>query len=214
MNKIDIPKIDSINKESSLQKISAELDKLKKIPVDKAPWPAFAYKPEVNFTIAYNDCIFIKYFVNEQYMRAMYNKANEPVYKDSCVEFFVSFDDGAGYYNAEFNCIGTCLLGFGSGRTERELLPENIISKIRHLSVINISNDKPNSGANWELVLMIPLEVFAYHEIHSLKSQRCKGNFFKCGDDLPEPHFITWNNIISEEPDFHLPQFFGEINFV
>lgn len=214
MNKIDIPQIDSINKESSLQKISVELNRLKKNSIDKAPWHAYAYKPKVLFTIAYNDCIFIKYFVTEKSIRALYGKTNDPVYKDSCVEFFISFNSEAEYYNMEFNCIGTCLMGYGSGKTERQLLSEKLIGEIRHLAIIKSSNDSYRNDVNWELTLMIPLEIFAYHNIHSLKDQRCRGNFFKCGDELPEPHFLAWNNITAGQPDFHLPQFFGDIQFV
>ncbi|HEX8038127.1 MAG TPA: carbohydrate-binding family 9-like protein [Chryseosolibacter sp.] len=39
-------------------------------------------------------------------------------------------------------------------------------------------------------------------------------DFYKCGDNLPEPHFITWNDVKAPKPDFHLPEFFGRINFL
>lgn len=68
--------------------------------------------------------------------------------------------------------------------------------------------------ADWELTLMIPLEVFSYHQINSLKGRQSKVNFFKCGDELPEPHFLAWRNIIAASPDFHLPDFFGTMHFV
>jgi hypothetical protein len=46
-----------------------------------------------------------------------------------------------------------------------------------------------------------------------LKGKTCRANFYKCGDDLPEPHFLSWNNIIADKPDFHLPQYFGTLTF-
>lgn len=51
-------------------------------------WNGLTYEPKVSFSIAYNDCIFLKYFVNEKYISAKYLNHNNPVYKDSCVEFF------------------------------------------------------------------------------------------------------------------------------
>ena len=36
----------------------------------------------------------------------------------------------------------------------------------------------------------------------------------KCGDDLTVPHFLSWNPIKTEKPDFHRPEFFGTVKFV
>ena len=38
-----------------------------------------------------------------------------------------------------------------------------------------------------------------------------KGNFYKCGDKTAIPHFGMWSPIDSEKPNFHQPQFFGEM---
>ncbi len=38
-------------------------------------------------------------------------------------------------------------------------------------------------------------------------------NFYKCGDKLTVPHFVTWNSIGTNKPDFHQPKFFGELYF-
>jgi hypothetical protein len=65
----------------------------------------------------------------------------------------------------------------------------------------------------WELSVAIPSNVFIHHLIPSLSGQKGRVNFHKCGDQLPVPHFLAWNNIQSAEPNFHLPEFFGEIYF-
>ncbi|MGH2565575.1 MAG: carbohydrate-binding family 9-like protein, partial [Ginsengibacter sp.] len=41
----------------------------------------------------------------------------------------------------------------------------------------------------------------------------CKVNFYKCGDKLPKPHFLTWNTVETEDPDFHAPEYFGSMEF-
>ena len=40
-----------------------------------------------------------------------------------------------------------------------------------------------------------------------------RANVYKCGDLLPVPHFISWNPITTESPDFHRPEFFGQMRF-
>ena len=70
-----------------------------------------------------------------------------------------------------------------------------------------------DSNIGWELTLSIPNNAFQYHQFKTLKGQNCRGNFYKCGDDLPQPHFVVWNNIETPEPDYHRPEFFGSIAF-
>jgi hypothetical protein len=40
-----------------------------------------------------------------------------------------------------------------------------------------------------------------------------KANFYKCGDELQTPHFLSWNPIEIDQPDFHRPDFFGTLEF-
>ncbi|KAF5300265.1 hypothetical protein FQR65_LT19374 [Abscondita terminalis] len=52
--------------------------------------------------------------VREDYIKAQYIRPNEAVWEDSCVEFFVSFDQKVHYYNIEMNPLGTGLVGYGT----------------------------------------------------------------------------------------------------
>jgi hypothetical protein len=187
------------------------LDTFEKHSIDNVPWPSYPYKPKVNFSIAYDSAnIFLKYYVTEKFIRAANGFINEPVYEDTCVEFFINFNKDPAYYNFEFNCIGNCLAGFGKGKTGRQLLSQEAISKIKYqVSIQNAEDDLKY----WELAVAIPFTVFSNHIITSLKGKECNVNFYKCGDMLKEPHFLTWSNIQSPEPDFHLPDFFGVLVF-
>ncbi|MDQ3291092.1 MAG: carbohydrate-binding family 9-like protein [Bacteroidota bacterium] len=216
MNKLEVPFLPLLDKNSSIEEVSAELDSLEKNIIDNIPWPVYSYKPSVKFALGYsNECLFIKFYVAEEAIRAKFRNINDPVYKDSCVEFFISFNEEEKYYNLEFNCLGTCRLGFGEGRENRTLVPEALIRKIRHsVSLQKTALPNGNQVTSWELTLIIPAEVFPYHEILSFKGIRARGNFYKCGDELPRPHYLTWNNINAAEPNFHLPEYFGEVQFV
>jgi hypothetical protein len=193
--------------------VSSFLNGSERQNIDNLLWSNDGYKPAVSFAMAYTeDSILLKYFVTEKYVKADYYQINDPVYKDSCVEFFIAFGDDENYYNLEFNRIGTALIAYGSGKNDREMLNESIISKIKSQHTITASaNDDGNTA--WDLTLSIPFALFIHNTISSLAGMQCKANFFKCGDDLPAPHFLSWNAIDYPQPNFHLPRFFGRITF-
>jgi len=182
--------------------------------IDEIPWLSFPYKPEASFTIAHTgSLLLLKYFIKERFVRAVHREINSPVHKDSCVEIFIGLEGEEEYYNYEFNCLGICSAGFGSGRHGRKKVPENIIRKIKADSLLSSVSDGGIPLICWELTLILPIEIFCFHRITSWQGQVCRGNFYKCGDDLPEPHFITWNHVAAEKPDFHRPESFGRIVF-
>jgi len=46
-----------------------------------------------------------------------------------------------------------------------------------------------------------------------LTGRRVKANFYKCGDNMKTPHYLSWNPIGTERPNFHTPDYFGTIVF-
>lgn len=211
MKTLEVPLLNNLSQKSSLEEISFSLDHLQRHLIGIAPWPKFMYTPKVEFSIAHNnEFIFLKYFIEEEELKAVYHKTNDPVYKDSCVEFFIAWDNEEGYYNIEINAIGTCKLNFGVNRNSRIEISEYLIKTIKHLSVIQ----NKDIGVKWELTLRIPFLVFSQHNIKTLSGKTCNANFYKCGDDLPTPHFICWNTIDTPEPDFHQRRCFGKLLFL
>ena len=37
-----------------------------------------------------------------------------------------------------------------------------------------------------------------------------KGNFYKCGDETEIEHYLMWNRVETEKPDYHRPEYFGK----
>ena len=215
MKKIKASYIAAIDKHSTLSDVSDSLDRLEKNTISHHLWPASAVKPDVKFAIAHHsDSIFLKYYVKESTLRAVCLNPNDPVYQDSCVEFFVSFNGDNNYYNLEFNCLGTCLMGYGADRNNRQLMKADVITQIKHQAIVESasSTTEPVSYI-WQLTLMIPITVFRHNKFSDLKEVRSRANFYKCGDVLPDPHFLAWSNIEAPIPNFHLPEFFGELSF-
>ena len=182
--------------------------------VDILNWKSFPYKPEVRFRIAHcsND-IWLKYYVREKHILACETRINGDVYRDSCVEFFVSFTE-SGYYNFEFNCIGTPHLGFGPGRNNRKPVDPERIKSIQTLSTLGKTPFEERKGDfEWELTIVIPESCLQFDGKTELGGLKARGNFYKCGDATSEPHFVTWNPVGTEKPDYHRPEFFGSLNF-
>ena len=214
-----------MTKQLTIQKINWNLPKAKELSfhldkafipfhrIDTVNWESYSYCPEVLFRIAHTgEVILLHYRINESDIKAVCNKDNGKVWEDSCVEFFVSFSEGS-YYNIECNCIGTLLIGKGSGRRENRIrLPETLLKKVDRWSSLG---DSPieNCSGDWEVSLVISKEIFYPEITETFDAIKAKGNFYKCGDNLKVPHFLSWNPVLCETPNFHQPESFGELFF-
>lgn len=183
--------------------------------IDTINWPEYGYRPQVQFRTAYTDTAFLlQYKVKEQAVRAIAANDNGEVWKDSCVEFFITPDNSI-YYNFEFNCAGTCLLAAGDSRNGREAAQSNVISPIRRQPSLGRHPFGERKGeTEWDLALVIPYTCLFKHPDYSPAGKTARANFYKCGDELTVPHFVSWNPIKTETPDFHRPEFFGTVKFI
>lgn len=196
-------------------KISAEtyLDSLPRNFLSPTAWlDTKKDKPQVSFVAAYGpDAFYLKFYVNEEYYKSDYLETHDPVSKDSCVEFFVSFDQKS-YYNFEFNALGTCLAAFGADRDDREKLPVEVVNQIERS--VTWQRYLPDEAVyEWELSLVIPFSVLCFSDLNGIKDGQVTANFYKCGDDLEVPHYLSWNPVLSDSIDFHQPTFFGRLFF-
>lgn len=213
----EVKKIQFDSQNPDLDTISAALDKQKdKIQINTLNWKDYRYRPDVRLSIAYGDNeVYLKYYVTEDYFKAEKTETNQMVCEDSCVEFFVSPENDGVYYNLEFNGIGTVLLGTGTGRADSKRADPGIISKIRTKSSVGNTPVKERKGKfEWSITIAVPFEVFFHHKIKDLKGKTFRANFYKCGDMLSVPHYVTWNPVGTENPDYHQPEYFGMLKFV
>ena len=217
MNSIDVSKLKTDKAIPSMAVVSARLDELGDgHPIETVNWDSHSYKPSVKFNIAWGDReIYIKYYVREAHVKAEKSHTNEMVCEDSCVELFVSPSDDGIYYNFEFNPIGTGLMGVGHGRQDRVRADTAVIEGIRRLTTMGAEPFPEISGdISWSLTLAIPLEAFFQHNVDNLAGKSFRANFYKCGDKLSNPHYVTWNPVGTEKPDYHRPEHFGILNFI
>lgn len=174
--------------------------------IDKINWMEHPYKPKVEVYAGYNyKYLWLHFNVEKDYMRIVGKNDQDTVYQDACVEFFIQVGDN--YRNFEFNCIGVCLSAIGPDRHSRTRLDaENLSRIIRYPSLDPNNPPVEGSQQDWSLTVGIPLDII---ELEPEKTFRC--NFYKCGDKTKIPHYVTWSPINIPAPDFHRPEYFGEI---
>lgn len=107
-------------------------------------------------------------------------------------------------YRKNPNC---CLyFGIGTGRDDLvRLLPT------QGVGALNAHCTRSETG--WDLYYSLPFSLLrlffpAFHP-HGIM----RGNFYKCGDLTQQEHYLAWNRVACAEPDFHRPEFFGELVF-
>ncbi len=181
-------------------------------------WINNGYKPNVNIKVFHTDkFICLKFKVFEKKVTIKHTKFGSDVWKDSCVEFFINPfpEHSKKYFNIEINALGIPLIGVGeSGNdskryyfNEKEIKDWEIISSINEPIVGEHGNDF------WTLHYKIPKIFFEDYYERDFTNIKGNANFYKCGDETEYEHYGAWNKVVSEKPNFHLPEYFGEIYF-
>lgn len=145
------------------------------------------------------------------YLRAE-NYANQsPVSQDSCVEFFVSPDpDDVLYWNFEFNCIGAINASFRRERKAPTRLSDEQLARVRRYASCGERPFREMEGMfAWNLLIAIPLDMIGVE--YKGSPVKMRGNFYKCASATAAPHYLSWNPVGGDKPDFHRQQDFGTI---
>jgi hypothetical protein len=161
------------------------------------------------------------FLVWDQYVRCVHQTYGDPVYQDSCVEFFVQPKADRGYFNFEFNCGGAFLANYITDPTGA---PARFKAHVRlsaaDVTGVRVATSLPrrvepeiNQPVTWWLEFVIPLGVLEKFTgpVGGLSGQVWHGNAYKCGSGTSHPHWAAWSPV--DELNFHLPRCFGEIAF-
>ena len=160
--------------------------------------------------------------VDDQYVRCIHRRHQDPVYKDSCVEFFVQPNGKVGYFNFEFNCGGTLLASYvldpariGKGLANCFPLSKEDVRQIRiYHSLPKKTDPEIQEAVTWYLEFNIPFSLFErFTGPLDVKSGMIwRGNFYKCADETSHPHWASWSPV--DDLNFHLPHCFGKLVFM
>ena len=182
--------------------------------IDQVNWPAeWPERPEARVDVT-NDhqYLYLHYHVHGDQLRAITTQDQGPVWEDSCVEFFCQVPGEEHYMNFEANCIGAMVASRRLSRSEdvRPLPVEEMVQIDRQCTYPREVIQERNGTFEWEVKLQIPLALI-FRERAPQFPQPLRVNFYKCADRTKKPHFLSWRPIALPKPDFHCPQFFGEI---
>jgi hypothetical protein len=157
--------------------------------------------------------------VEDRYVRAVAKRYQDPVSRDSCVEFF--FTPGAdlreGYFNIEMNCGGTTLFRhqLGRGVRQREVTEEDAAGlAAAHTLPSRVEPELPEP-VSWLVSYRVPFELLGRYAsvLRPGPGVRWRANLYKCGDATSHPHWLAWSPVDLPAPDFHRPEFFGTLRF-
>lgn len=180
-------------------------------PLACVNWKEYPYAPQVSFRIAYSETsLAILYKVSEDHVLGTVLEQNGPVWEDSCVETFIANPVGEGYYNVEITCIGTKLAAKRKSKTEFAHFDADKMERIRcFCSLPHEPINAEGSAKEWWLVEVIPFDLLGLDKT----PESLRMNFYKCGDNCSKVHFLSWSEIDLPSPNFHCPEFFGEVIF-
>ena len=168
----------------------------------------YPYTPTVTAYMAYSkSAIAILFEVTESHTCAVEMADNGRVWEDSCVELFIANPVGEGYFNFEMNAIKSLLAAKRLSRTDAVHFSDDLLAQIvRHGSFDNAPVDSRHQNSWWagEVIPFTLLGVESMPESLSV-------NIYKCGDNLLQPHYLSWSPITLDKPNFHCPEFFGTL---
>ena len=181
---------------------SALWDNISSVAIDKVNWPElFPAAITTTAKLVHNDKgIYVKFECDEHPVHINFKHHNGEVYQDSTVEFFIAPDINAvDYFNFEINAEGYALIGYGSGRKRQRFSDIDF-------SQFNITSNIHDAG--FELLLFVPYSFMKEYAKEVTKELKC--NLQKCCEVSGATHYLSAYPIKTEEPEFHVPQFFSD----
>ena len=201
-----IPQLESLSEEDLVK----ALRDAKEEKIECVNWNEYPYAPEVRLNAAFSDThLALLYSVKEEHVLGTVLENNGPVWEDSCVETFIKDPVGEGYYNIEVNCIGTPLAAHRLSRADFEHFGPEKMAGIRCFSSLEHKAADLKDG-EWTVCELIPFGLLGLDKA----PESLETNFYKCGDNCRQPHYLSWSPIGLPSPNFHCPEYFGKINLI
>ncbi len=211
-------KIKRIHEDFSLPGESRFWEGIPAASVDHYLWLDNGYRPRVEARVCYSpNNLYVHFIAYEPRIRVKFTRFQDPVWKDSCVEFFVDPfpEKKVGYINIETNAVGAMLIHIGPDRKTRPPISAEDLKGLEIVTSVKEPVDGLHGADFWTLAYKIPLALFEkYYGDRIAPGRQARGNFYKCGDETEIPHYGAWSPVDSPKPDFHLPEFFGRLLFL
>lgn len=178
------------------------------------------FKPIVKAKMQYdNENVYIIFQTEDRYIQSLVRSYNGPVSTDACVEFFFSPDSSFPfkYFNLEINASGVSLMRYNDFETK-----DTDKFEVEDLKMLDIAHSLPSiidqvimDSTTWTIECRIPFQVLEKYGGVSIPKSGViwKANLYKTASKGLNPHWITWAFVDNKIPNFHLPEFFGTLEF-
>lgn len=192
------------------------------IAIKTFPWYESGAKQATQVKLVANEnTLFMQIVAEDKYSFAKQTELNHMlICQDSCVEFFFSPSGilGSSYINLEVNCCGTLHLAYGSSREKRQLISIEAANSIQCQTSLSFSIDhqikiESEADREWRIELALPFAAIEALTGEPVNKDKWFANFYRCGGRT-QPQYAVWHNIDVPEPDYHRPEYFGELVFI
>lgn len=168
------------------------------------------YRPNTYFKMGVvGDSLVATLKCYEENPRAVFTQRDDPVYNDSCLEFFVAPINGRDeYINIEMNSKATFLCEFGKGKYDRVFLKSFTDAK----PIVEVFSGVDAQGAFWGVTTKLTKAFLSavYNISESeIDFESVKANFYKCGDACEIQHYLAFSPVTTLPPGFHNPECFA-----
>jgi hypothetical protein len=181
------------------------------------PWYKSGTKQQTQVKLAADqENLFIQIIAQDKHSFAKQTELNHMrVCEDSCVEFFFSPSGklGSSYVNLEVNCCGTLHLAYGTNREKRKFISLATANLIRCQASINTPvKMESEHDDEWRIDITLPFIAIEQLTGARVNKEKWYANFYRCGGQT-EPQYAVWHDIKVSTPDYHRPEYFGELAF-
>lgn len=187
-------------------------DELPSLTIDEYPWYVEGLKQDTSVKIAIaNDEIHIWAKAQDKHIRAKSQNLNDPVYIDSCFEFFVTpWGEKSGkYLNMEVSCKGVLYMAYQDGKGGKVHITEQQAQLVSIQSTLE-GVENVQEVEDWELKIILPIAVLEELSGEKIEKDLWYGNFYRCGGEIDD-QYAAWNSLEFEKPNYHLPMQFGKL---
>lgn len=158
--------------------------------------------------------LYVSFVCQDEHIWAEHEERDSPVYRDDCVEVFMSPDPDSlnQYYNVEMNVKGVSLDFYHPNVGSKEPWDPDVLIAT---SVDGTLNDDSDVDRFWILEVAIPFE--AYSKVAKNTPPQAgdvwRLNLNRLGGQTNLQH-SQWSPSRTPDVSFHAPEFFGEVVFV
>ena len=166
------------------------------------------YRPDTYFKMGVvGEDLVAKLKCYEENPRAVFTNRDDPIYRDSCLEFFVApLENREEYVNVEMNSNGAFLCEFGKGRYDRVL----VLSLTDSSPIVEAFKGEDLKGSFWGVTVKLTKAFLSeLYKTENIDFTTVKANFYKCGDDCEIQHYLAFSPVTTLPPGFHNPECFA-----